>query len=147
MNDKLKWLTGSSFVGLIAVFALYGKGFFEALSAFPTLVAAFASNLPGGLKSYFLSLAIAGLFYSFVRRWLTCQHGARREFLSQLFALLLGIGITLAQQHATGKTSAPDLLQALLIGVLAGLSAPLTVQGLASLFAKPKATPASKDEP
>ena len=148
MNEKLKWLTGSSFVGLFAVLAIYGKGFMDVLAAFPTLMAAFASNLPGGLKSYFLSLAIAGLFYSFVRRWLTCHHGARREFLSQLFALLLGIGVTLAQQHVTGKTSAPDLLQALLIGVLSGLSAPLCVQGMASLFApKPAIPPAPTDAP
>lgn len=147
MNEKLKWLTGSSLVGLIAVFSIYGKGLVDVLTAFPALVAAFASNLPGGLKSYFLSLAIAGLFYSFVRRWLTCQHGARREFFSQLFALLLGVGVTIAQQHVTGKVAASDLLQALLIGVLAGFSAPLTVQGLASVFAKPKATPASTDDP
>lgn len=147
MNDKLKGLTGVGFVGLLWAFATYGKGLVEVIAAFPTLMGAFASNLPGGLKSYFLSLAIAGLFYSFVRRWLTCQHGARREFFSQLFALLLGVGVTLAQQHVTGKTTAPDLLQALLIGVLAGLSAPLTVQGMASLFAKPNATPASTDDP
>lgn len=140
MNEKLKWLTGSSFVGLIAVFAIYGKQLVEALSAFVIFLGALASNLPGGLKSYLLSALVAGLFYSFVRRWLTCQHGARREFASQLFALLVGIGMTLAQQYAVAHSVAPSppvLLQALFIGVIAGFSAPLCVQALASLFAKP----------
>lgn len=141
MNDKLKWLTGTGFVGILFAFATYGEPLVRALSAFSIFIAAFASNLPGGLKSYFLSLAVAGLLYSFVRRWLTCQHGARREFLSQLFALLVGIGITLAQQYVTKKVAPPDLLQALLIGVLAGFSAPLSVQGLASIFAKPAPKP------
>lgn len=141
MNDKLKLLTGTGFIGLIWAFATYGKSLAEAVGAFVVLLGAFASNLPGGLKSYALSLAVAGLFYSFTRRWLTCQHGARREFLSQLFALFVGIGVTLAQQYVTNKVAPPDLLQALLIGVLAGLSAPLCVQGLASFIAKPKPAP------
>lgn len=141
MNEKLKWLTGTGFVGILFAFATYGEPLVRALAAFTTFIGAFASGLPGGLKSYALSLAVAGLLYSFTRNWLTCRHGARREFLSQLFALFVGIGVTLAQQFVTDKVAAPDLLQALLIGVLAGLSAPLCVQGMASLLAKPKAAP------
>ncbi|MGH8028049.1 MAG: hypothetical protein ACREO0_15120 [Pseudoxanthomonas sp.] len=143
MNEKLKWLTGSSFVGLIAVFAIYGKQLVEAFAAFLLFLGSLSSSLPGGLNSFFLSWAIAGLFYSFVRRWLTCQHGARREFLSQLFSLLVGIGITLGQQYIAsaedpGGPTAGVLFQAFLLGLIAGFGAPLAVQGLASLFAKPK---------
>lgn len=141
MNEKLKWLTGTSFVGLVAVFAIYGKRLVEAMSAFSIFLGALSSNLPGGLKSFLLSWAMAMLFYSFVRRWLVFQHGARREFASQLFSLFIGIGVTLAQQYVIKNSvppTAPVLLQALFVGAMAGFCAPLAVQGLASLLAKPK---------
>ena len=140
MNDKIKWLTGSSFTTLVVLFALYGEKLAGSGKALVIFIGALASNLPGGLKSCLLSALVAGLFYSFVRRWLTCQHGARREFLSQLFALLVGIGITVAQQLSVASTippTPPIILQAVVIGLIAGFGAPLCVQGLASVFAKP----------
>lgn len=125
MNKLVTGLTGTTLVGLIAVLAMYGKQAIEALSAFPALLAAFSSGLPFGLLSAMLAFAISALFFSMLHRNL---HGCRKEMVCDLLALAVAITVTLLQQSATPDNAAPDMLRALLIGILAGLAAPTTVR-------------------
>lgn len=137
MNGKIQALTGSSLTVLFILFATHGKAFLEALGGLPALLAAFASKLPGGVLSILLSLTVASLFYSFVKRWLKCVSRDRRELGAQLFALCMGLGVAVALQAVTGHTAPPDLLQAVLIGLIAGLSAPKLVLILSSFKTSP----------
>lgn len=137
MTGKLGKLTFASLAATVALVALHGKAFIEALTAFPALLTAFASGLPFGVSSFLLAWALSGLFYSFVRRWLVCQRNVTRELGAQCFALCVGIGVCVAQQM-TRDTGAPDLLQALWVGALAGLSSPLVVQALMAVLTDPE---------
>lgn len=129
MDDKVKWLTGTSLVGFIAVFALHGEAFLKALMAFPALVQAYAAGLPFGATSFLLSFAIAALVFSMVRRNFACY--TRREFFAEAAALLTALAVTLAQQYfGEIPSTTPKVLQATLLGVLAGLSAPFVVRGM-----------------
>ena len=125
MNKLVTGLTGTTLVGLIAVLAMYGKQAIEALSAFPALLAAFSSGLPFGLLSAMLAFAIGSLFFSMLHRNL---RGRYKEVICDLLALVVAVTVTLLQQLGTGDADPPDLLRALLIGVLAGLAAPTTVR-------------------
>lgn len=142
MNSKIQTLTGTSLAALFVLFAMYGKSAIEALSALPVFIQALSSNLPGGALSGVLSLTVASLFYSFVRRWLRCPNRERKEFFSQLFALCMGLGVTMGQQYFTGRVAPGELLQAALIGLIAGLAAPKLVLLLGSFKTiKPVTTP------
>lgn len=146
MNDKILKLTGVSGAALIVLLGLHGKALIEAGTALPSLIRAFSDGLPGGALSFLLSLAISGLFFSFVRRWSECPNPARKEFLCHLFALCMGLGVTLGQQYATGQVEPPQLLSAIWIGLIAGLSSPKVVLLLAS-FTKPSKAPAPGNDP
>lgn len=58
MNELTKWFTGTSLIGFIAVFALHGEAFLNAVGALPALLSAFSSKLPFGLRSFALSFAL-----------------------------------------------------------------------------------------
>ena len=107
MNEKMKWLTGTSVIGFIAVFALHGEAFIKALMALPALITAYSAGLPFGATSFLLSLALAALVFSMIRRHLVCRH--RREFLAELLALLVALAVTLTQQYfGPTPSSAPQ---------------------------------------
>lgn len=146
MNGKIAGTTLGSLITLAILFGMHGEAVIKAASGLPALISAFASNLPGGFLSFLLSLALSGLSFSFVRRWSTCPNPERKEFLTHLFAVCFGLGVTVAQQYVTGKVSPPDLLQAIWIGLLAGLSAPKVVLLLAS-FTKANSVPAVGNDP
>lgn len=145
MNSKIGKLTFGSIAATIALIAIYGKDFAEALGAFPALLTAFSSGMPFGVSSFLLAWALSGLFYSFVRRWMTCKRAVIREFGAQMFALCVGLGVCVAQQ-VTRETGAPDLLQALWVGALAGLSAPMVVQGMMAMLKDPEPPKVSLDK-
>lgn len=129
MNEKVKWLTGTSVIGFIAVFALHGEAFLKALMAFPALLQAYSAGLPFGATSFLLSFAISALVFSTARRNFSCK--TRREFLAELLALVTALAVTLAQQYfgdIPGTT--PKVLQATLLGLLAGLASPFVVRGM-----------------
>lgn len=129
MNDQVKWLTGTSVVGFIAVFALHGEAFIKALMAFPALLQAYASGLPFGATSFLLSFAIAALVFSMARRNFICK--TRREFIAELLALMMALAVTLTQQYFGDVPSSNSrVLQATLLGLLAGLAAPFVVRGM-----------------
>lgn len=129
MNEKVKWLTGTSVIGFIAVFALHGEAFIKALMSLPALITAYAAGLPFGATSFLLSLALAALVFSMARRNFRCRY--RREFFAELLALLVALTVTLAQQYFGAEPSTtPRVLQAVLLGLLAGLSAPFLVRGM-----------------
>lgn len=139
MNEFSKWFTGTSVIGFIAVFALHGEAFFAALGALPTLLAAWSDHLPFGLRSFALSFALAALVFSYIRRSFVCRQ--RREFVAEAMALSTALSVTLLQQYvATGvEDPAPGaLLQAVWVGLLAGLAAPFVVRGMMSVTRRTK---------
>ena len=142
MNELTKWFTGTSLIGFIAVFALHGEAFLNAVGALPALIAAFSANFPFGLKSFALSFALAALVFSYIRRSCACK--LRREFISEGMALCTALAVTLLQQYLDPSfdSKAPSvLLSAVWVGLLAGLGAPFVVRGMMSVTRRPKSPP------
>lgn len=139
VNDKLKGLFGIGVAGFIALFALHGKAFLDALAGFPTLVQAWASGLPLGLWSALLALSVAMGVWGYVLHWLPVSKcGKPPEFAASTSALLVALAVMLGQEWVGGRKSASGLLTALWMGAMVGFLAPWLGQGIRSLFRQGK---------
>ena len=131
MNDKLKAVFGVGFAGFIALVAMYGKPFLDALQGLPLVLQAFAKSMPLGVGSFFMSLALAGFSYEFAVRWLPCRADGRRPyFAAETVALVVGVAVTCVLQ---GRGAAPAMLKAVMLGILAGYAAPWIAKGVESI--------------
>ena len=102
---------------VVSMLALNGKAALDALAAFPALASAWASGLPLGLWSCLLSAAVAGGLHWWARTW----HG--RSFALEVATFVVAVGVTVSQL-AVGQgfeATAPQLLSAIWIGLLAGI--------------------------
>lgn len=113
---------------LITLIAVQGKPFFEALSALPTFIAAFAAVLPLGTRSLLLAVLLAAGTYYWLERWTPQQRITvkGRDFFAELAALLMCptmtvLQLTLADQ---GPSKGSDLLVAISLGLIGGWMAP-----------------------
>lgn len=135
MNNLIKWATGGTLFGLLAVLSMYGEGAFKALAAFPALLAAFTSGLPFGWKSFALAALIAALVFAFAERRMVNHTG----FLAEALALCMALLVTFLQQRFGGEPSgAPQALSALWTGMIAGLGAPFVVRAMMAAEKKPE---------
>lgn len=134
MEKHLKALTGLSFAGLVGLFAVHGSSVLDVIAKVPAVLAAFTGTSVLGVYSFALSLAVACLVYWFLDKWLpTCKIYARRSLLIESFTLLVGI-LNMMLQESTGDQG--KMMQALLVGIVVGLSAPLVVKTIRSFFKK-----------
>lgn len=142
MNELSKWFTGTTLVGFIAVFALHGEAFLTALATLPKVLEAFSTNLPFGAKSFTLSFLLSALVFSYVRRSCACK--VRREFIAEGMALGTALSVTLLQQYLDPSyldNQRSAMLQAVMLGLLAGLGSPFMVRGMMSVSRRPKKPP------
>ncbi len=133
MNGKGVTIVGIT--ALLAALAASGEGAANAVMALALVPGKMATALPWGLGSFLLSLALACLVYYHARNRFAYGKGgpSGRDFRVTLLTLIVACAATMAQA-ATHGGSASELLQALMLGILAGLLAPLLVQGIVSLL-------------
>lgn len=125
MNGKSMLLAG--IVTLLAALAANGAAAFQALAGLPLVLNAFAGGLPLGLVSFVLAGALAVLAWWHADRRLHYGKSGTpgRDFRSDNLALLVAVAATMAQTVVVRGSSSSALLQALMLGILAGLLAPI----------------------
>lgn len=132
MDKRLRTAFGLGFGGLFALFALHGRALVDVLLALPDVAAAFAARMPFGAWSFLLSMGVSAGLYAFLMRWLPlCGNGRRPHFASESIALLAAMLASLLQQQSSAMS---PLMNAVLLGLVAGLAAPWLVRGLEALF-------------
>lgn len=134
---SLKALTGLSFASFIALFAAQGKAFIDAIAAMPAVLSNFADVLPLGSATFFLVVVVSGIVWFmaqryFIRPTLKATHG--KEFTSELLALITAcvamLLLNLAEPTPAGTTYTATIVKALMLGILAGFTAPWLAKGL-----------------
>jgi hypothetical protein len=119
--DKGSILSAITVIGTaLAMLAMHGKGAVEALAAVPTMLNAWAAQLPLGVTSFGLSVALSMLVWlSLHRAKFTGQH-----YSPDTVALCVATLAMIGQQWAAGITKPGAVLTALILGLIAGLLVP-----------------------
>lgn len=151
MNSKYTWvITVATALGTLAsALAMHGKGSLEALAGVPLLLQAWASGLPLGIWSFMLSLALSTLVWlTAIAKLPTSRDGHRPHFSADTLALIFALLVTVTQQwFAAASVGHGRLLNAIWIGLIAGLLAPYIGQALRALFAQKPAAPLPAPNP
>ena len=128
MNGLAKSQLCTTVAGLIVLLAMYGAGFVEAMQASWLFLLKLADTAPLGLSSFALALALAIAAQPFLRKWVApyvrCEHS--RDFIVESAALAIAVGVMWLQTRS---------LDGLLLGLLAGLSAPYMLKGIVAVAA------------
>lgn len=120
-------LTIAGFAAVLAAVAANGRAVIDALAAAFDFMLHLAGALPMGAWSVMLSLVITTLAWAHLDR--AANSGPRDKLRvaalrAESIALLLGIGVTLAQTLVVWPHTVSQLLYALLLGILVGLASP-----------------------
>lgn len=139
MNGK-GW-TIAGFAALIAALAANGSAVIDVIVGLVKVPQAFATGLPFGLASFLLSLAISALVWYRADGRLRVGKGGEhgRGFAADAIALLMACAVTMAQAAVKIGPTPGALLQALMLGILAGLLSPLLVKGALALVRRSQA--------
>lgn len=115
----------SAVVALVTALGTHGADAFKALAGLPVMLQAWASGLPLGLWSFAVALALSVLVWVACMRNLPVGRCGKAPFgYANLIALLVAVAITVAQQLLADHRSPGALLNALIIGLIAGLASP-----------------------
>ena len=124
MKTGMKSALGVSAAGLFVVIAANGANFVNAMKAAWLFLVMLAATAPLGVSSFALASALAIAAQPFARRWLPhLRCPMSREFIVESLALCIGVGVMWVQLHT---------LNGLLLGLLAGFSAPYLQKGIAA---------------
>lgn len=119
--DKGKAMTAITVVGTaLAMLSMHGKGAIEALAAMPTMLNAWAQQLPLGVTSFCLAMALSMLVWMGAHR----AHFTGPRYNPDTIALCASLLVTTAQQWASGRSNAASVLTAMILGLIAGLLVP-----------------------
>lgn len=126
MNNWIKSLFGVSGATLLVLIAMHGADLASSAKAAALFLYVLVERAPLGLASFLLASALGVLAQAFVERFaneLPCPKS--RDFALALLALLIGVSVMWFQLKTfTG----------LLLGLIAGFSAPFLYQGVAALW-------------
>lgn len=110
---------------LLTALATHGASAVKALAAVPAMLQAWSAGLPLGVWSFTVALLLATLVWVAAIRKLPVSQSGKAPFVSaNALALIVGPAVTVAQQYAAPGTGAGLLLNALILGLIAGLMAP-----------------------
>lgn len=126
MNNWFKSLFGVSGAAFLVLMATNGKELVAAFEAAFLFLDKLAETAPLGLGSFALASALAVVIQAFVHRYaasLPCPRS--QDFALALVALVVGTGVMYLQLRT---------LNGLLLGLLAGFSAPFLYQGVAAAW-------------
>lgn len=110
---------------VLTALATHGGDAIKALSGIPVMLQAWASGLPLGVWSFVLALVLATLVWVTAIRTLPIAPGGKAPFVAaNILALVIGPAVTVAQQFFAATRTPGALLNALIVGLIAGLAAP-----------------------
>jgi hypothetical protein len=137
-GDRFSKATGLSLAAFIAlVVGLQWDSFFKALAGFPALVQAWSAGLPFGFWSFLLAVAIGMGVWGFLYLH-SSMCSSRPHSCADTAAVVTGLAVDLAQQVVSGNVTPGAMLNALWLGLFAGLLAMYLARLLWSLFSSPK---------
>lgn len=124
MNGKGAML--AAVVALLTALAANGEKAFAAIGGLPKVLQAFSQGLPFGLASFLAAFALATVVWWTADRRLHFGAGGShgRDFRADNLSLVVGLAVTVVQTLVVRDTTAATLLQAIMLGILAGLLAP-----------------------
>ncbi len=124
--NRTNTITTAGVIALLGAIALNGSKLLEVATGGWLFLLNLSSTAPMGLVSFLLALGVGIASRPFLLHYLPpmpCK--ASRDFVIDVFALALGVGVMFAQLRT---------LNGLLLGLLAGFAAPLVAKGLGALF-------------
>jgi len=131
VNNWIKSTFGASLVGLIYIVATQGKDFASGALALWMLLLNAAKTAPLGLASFGIALVLSVLSRYFLRKHLPqLRCPLSRDFLIDAAAVVVGIAAVWFQMSHLAPI---DRVNALWIGLVAGLAAPHVYNLLAAL--------------
>lgn len=136
--DRATIITVGTAIGtVLAALAMHGKAALEAVAGFPGLIQAFAAGLPFGLWSFLMALVLAVLVWAVAIRKLQCPTSPRAPHVSaNTLAWAVALLVCMAQQWTQGESKPGAVLNAGLIGTIAGLLAPYIGSALRATFTR-----------
>lgn len=125
---------GTIVASILSAIAVHGEKALTAMAGVPKLFQAWADQMPLGAWSFMVALVLGTLL------WLVAivklpQNNSQRQphFSADTITLFVAVSITVSQQ-ALAARSPGALLNALCMGLIAGLAAPYVGRGIRALF-------------
>lgn len=141
MNGKWAWVAtaGGVVATVLSALAMHGKGAIDALAGVPVLLQAWASGLPLGIWSFLLSLSLATLVWATaISKLPETRCGKQPHFSADTISLLVAVTVTVTQQFFAAEIGKGKLLNALWLGLIAGLLAPYIGNAIRAVAASTK---------
>lgn len=125
--EKKGWtITSATVIAVLGAIALNGGKLVEVATGAWLFLLKLSETAPLGLSSFLLALALGVASRPFLLHYLPAMPcKASREFVIDLSALVIGVGVMFAQLRT---------LNGLLLGLLAGFAAPMLARALSALF-------------
>ncbi len=109
---------------LLTALATHGSNAIKALAGVPGLLQAWANGLPLGVWSFAMASVLSILVWVAAIRHLPVVAGKAPFGKANLIALSVAVAVTVIQQAMAPERTAGALLNAFMLGVVAGLMAP-----------------------
>lgn len=136
MNNWVKSTLGVSLGGIFVLIATNGDAFFKSISAGWLFLLQLTEEAPLGLSSFLLAFALAVATQPFLRRYLPqMEDDIARAFLIDSAAIVIGVAVMWLQMRT---------LDALLLGMLAGFTAPWAYRGICAAITLAVTTAAAR---
>lgn len=116
---------------LLTALGTHGENAIKALAGIPSMLQAWSAGLPLGVWSFMLSLGLSVLVWVTAIRFLPVGETGKAPFgYSTILSVMVGVTVTVGQQHAAPVATPGALLNAVCLGLAAGLLASFIGTGL-----------------
>lgn len=109
---------------LLTVLGTHGENAIKALAGVPAMLQAWSAGLPLGVWSFILSLLLSTLVWVTAIRFLPVGPTGKAPFgYSTILSVMVGMTVTVGQQRAAVESTPGAVLNAVCLGLAAGLLA------------------------